>query len=88
MRDDLRLGVSGGSCVLGGHLAIIEQLLQYFQPLIFLIILEILADFMNLLLHLGILHISLHKTRLESLDLGIKEAECARIGDFQARKSI
>ena len=82
MREDLHLGLSGGAWVLCGNLAIIEQLLQYFQPLVLLIILEILTYFKNLLLHSRISRISLHKTRLEGLDLGIKEAERAGIGNF------
>ena len=63
-------------------MAIIEQLLQYFQPLVLLIVLEILTDFKDLLLHSDIGGISLHKTGLEGLDLGIEEAERAGIGDF------
>ena len=30
----------------------------------------------------------MHETRLESLDLGIEQAECTRIRNFQARKSV
>ena len=86
--EGLHLGLSRGDFELGGHFAVIEQLLQYFQPLVFLIILEILANFEDLLLNCGVLWIVLHKTGLEGLDLGVEQAECAGVGDFQARKGI
>ena len=54
MLEGLYLGLIVGAWVLGGNLAIIEQLLQYFQPLVFLIFLEILTDFKDLMLHCSI----------------------------------
>ena len=85
-----RLGLSMGSGLreLGRSVAVGEQIMQCFQARLFLIILETLTDFENLFLHCGLHWISLHKSRLESLNLGVEQAEGTRIGNFQTGKGI
>ena len=71
-----------------GSLIVRQQLLQYFEPLIFLIILEVRTYFLYFLFHLQVLRINWCYFRLISSHLCIQEAESARICHLQTWKSI
>ena len=73
---------------LPGNFGLILQFLQELHSNLFLILLEILADFKHLFIHCGGYRIALCETRLECLNLGVEQAEGPWVGDFQTGQCV
>ena len=71
-----------------GSLIVRQQLLQYFEPLIFLIILEVRTYFLNFLFHLQVLRIILCYFWLIRSHLCIQKAKSTRVCHLQTWKSV